>query len=296
VELTDREQEQLEALDGQSQMVRDRVRGVAEGWSTGFYLYGEGGIGKSYTVLDELETLGVDYRLTNTRLTPKGLFELLEDYPDKVHVLEDVENLCQNTTAASVLRSALWSNHAERVITWRVAGEKREVHFTGALVFTMNRALDDLPEMRAVKTRIPYLHYQPTNDMIAALMKRIALGGYRHERGELTPEDCLEVYHHVLAKCNEAGRNYDLRMLVNGFLDRLQHEAGHSENDWRDLVESRMKERVVVTVTRRGRIEEERRVAREIDAMPIGGAQKLKLWTERTGKTKSAYYRRLSGS
>ncbi len=95
--LTERERELLSTFEQRLQLVRDGTRGVAEGWQTGFYLWGEGGIGKSWTVLDELDKQGVD-----SRLTGKGLFELLEEYPDRVQVLEDVEKVCQDFNAAGV--------------------------------------------------------------------------------------------------------------------------------------------------------------------------------------------------
>ena len=39
------------------------TKGVALGFSNGFFLHGTGGIAKSYTVLGELERLGVDFKL-----------------------------------------------------------------------------------------------------------------------------------------------------------------------------------------------------------------------------------------
>src|SRR3954453_13220015 len=83
----------LASLDDKLQLVRDRVRGVAEGYANGFYLWGEGGTSKSYKVEDTLKRLGKPFKLSNSRITGKGLFELLRDYPDVVHVLEDVETL-----------------------------------------------------------------------------------------------------------------------------------------------------------------------------------------------------------
>lgn len=300
--LTDAEQEHLDSFNERLQLVRDRTRGVAEGWQTGFYLWGEGGISKSWTVQDELKRLALPFKLTNTRLTPKGLFLLLAGSPDMVHVIEDAESLCANDQAASVLRSALWATetdktqqHKERLITWVTANGDLRITFTGGIILLMNKPLDDIPTLRAVKTRIAHAHLQPTNAEVAALMKSIALKGHRHGSGKLSPAECLEVYEYVRAACDRAGRNYDLRMLVNAFGDRLQHSAGHAETHWQDLVESRLRERVLKSspTTRAGKIASEVEVALEIDAMPVSGTDKLKLWTERTGKGKSAYYRQL---
>src|SRR4051812_30873638 len=52
------DQSHLEQYEGKLQLVRDYVRGVALGYSAGFYLHGAGGISKSFTVLGELERLG----------------------------------------------------------------------------------------------------------------------------------------------------------------------------------------------------------------------------------------------
>lgn len=300
--LTERDRDLIRRFDERLQIVRDRTRGVAEGWHTGFYLWGEGGISKSYSVTQELNRLAVQYKVTNSRLSGKGLFELLDEYPNIVHVLEDMERMVRDPNAAGVLRSALWSQksksekqHPERLITWRTADQKREVTFTGGIILTMNAPLESLPELRAVKTRIAHLHLQPSNEEIAAKMKEIAASGYRHGSGELSPKECMEVYHHVLDKLNEVSRNGDFRVLIHGFHDRLQYEAGHSETNWKDMIDSRLKERVVAPVSREQKMGDERQVALEIEAMPISGEEKLTLWKQRTGKSRAAYYRRLKG-
>jgi hypothetical protein len=63
------DQKHLKALAPKHDLIRDRVRGVVKHLSTGFYLWGEGGTSKSYTVLDELRVCEADYILHNSRLT-----------------------------------------------------------------------------------------------------------------------------------------------------------------------------------------------------------------------------------
>src|ERR1700685_2053616 len=88
-------------------LVRDHVTAVARGYKTGSYLYGSGGVGKSFTVLRHLESLGVPYQLFNSRMTAKGLFLALKSAPDAIHVLEDMERLTKDPDAQGVLRSAM---------------------------------------------------------------------------------------------------------------------------------------------------------------------------------------------
>src|SRR3954470_6991618 len=76
--LSPRDVKHLAALEPKLQLVRDYVFQVVEGLSTGMYLFGEGGIGKSFTVLSELERLKADYKLYNSRMTGRGLFNALE--------------------------------------------------------------------------------------------------------------------------------------------------------------------------------------------------------------------------
>lgn len=120
----------LAELDSKMAVVRDRTRSVARLYTTGFYLYGSGGVGKSFAVLSELDRLKADYRLHNSRMTGRGLFDALCDCPDSIHVLEDMEALFADRMAQGVLRSALWgqvkAGKPVRVVTWR--SHKTDLH------------------------------------------------------------------------------------------------------------------------------------------------------------------------
>src|SRR5262245_11930628 len=98
----------LATLEAKLQLVRDRVVAVAEGYAPGLLLFGEGGGGKSYAVETTLRAQGHPHKVTNSRVTCKGLFDLLRDHPDVVHVVDDAEALLADKHAVSVLRSALW--------------------------------------------------------------------------------------------------------------------------------------------------------------------------------------------
>ena len=117
--------------------------------------------------------------------------------------------------------------------------------------------------------------------------------GHQHGSSQLTPIQCIEVLDHV--KTLSTGRNYEIRLLVNGFQDRLQYEAGHSQIDWRDMIAGRMLERAVAPVTRATITRDERSIALDIKEMKVTGAERLAFWSQRTGKGKDAFYRRLAG-
>ena len=99
----------LQSYESKLTLIRDYVRGVVLRFATGFFLCGNGGISKSHTVLNELEKLEADYKLFNSRMSGRGLFQSLAEYPGTTHILEDMERVVKDKDAQGVLRSALWS-------------------------------------------------------------------------------------------------------------------------------------------------------------------------------------------
>ncbi len=293
--LTD--QRHLDRLDRKLMVVRDRVASVVRGYTSGFFLFGEGGNCKSYTVLQELERLGADYKTHNSRMTGRGLFDVMRKHPDSIHLLEDVEGLFRDPMAQGVLRSALWGQQRgddqERLVTWNAYKTNLHFYFSGGVIVTSNRPLDDLPELRALGTRVNPVNLFCTNQEIAALMRKVALDGFRHRGDRLGPGESLEVAEYVIDHCLRANRNLDMRLLVNGFADRLQYEAGETECHWHDLLLCRMVERAVpAKESRAERLLREREIAARISDMPRD--ERLRVWHERTGKSEAALYRRMA--
>lgn len=290
----------LASLEQKLQLVRDRVQGVAEGYHTGFYLWGEGGTSKSYTVEETLKALGTPYKLTNTQTTPRGLFDALRDFPDVVHVIEDCETMFNNERMFGILRSALWGQAGpdgkqERGVCWQTANGREEFLFTGGVIIIANCRLDDIPQARALKTRLACLHYAPTNAEVAALMRHIAGKGHTFGPHRLTPEECREVADAIIDRSARLTRNLDLRLLVNTYQDVLQFKNGAAETHWRDLLDSRMAERVTPPVhpvgMRARRNAQEAEVAGRIAHLPV--AERLAAWQAETGKSRAEMYRAL---
>jgi hypothetical protein len=82
----------LESFELKLQIIRDRVRGVAEGYHTAAYLTGRPGTSKTYTVREELKQIKAPSVLRNARMTPMGLFEFLCEHPEHVIVLDEASD------------------------------------------------------------------------------------------------------------------------------------------------------------------------------------------------------------
>jgi len=301
MESNDAEKVLLESLDRRLQYIRDRVQGVAEGYSTGLYLWGGGGTSKSHTVQQTLKDLKKEFKLTNSRVTAKGLFLLLQEFPDCVHVIEDAETMLRDEATMGVLRSALWGQvgrdgKQERIVTWQTAKKSEEFAFAGGVVIISNCELANSPQVQAFKGRITSVHYQPTNAEVAAKMRAIARQGYAFESHILTSQECMEVVQEIINRSERIHRNLDLRLFINALHDRLQWENGAAETHWHDLLESRMQEKAMgsnggIGVRATKKADELALLRRNAE---LSTTERLVIWKNETKKSPAAFYRRLA--
>src|SRR5205807_1513924 len=105
--------------------------------------------------------------------------------------------------------------HQERPVSWQIGRKPAEFIFTGGIIMVANRPLDNVPELRALATRIANIHYQATNEEVAALMRKIASNGRKFGEYQLSPEECAE----VASRMRRLERNLDLRLFVNACQD-----------------------------------------------------------------------------
>ena len=179
------------------------------------------------------------------------------------------------------------------MVSWQTGPLRDEFVFVGGVVIIANCALEDIPQLRAVKTRIATMQYEPTNAEVAALMRKIAAWGHTHGPHALTPASCREVARAIIDRSARLNRNLDLRLLVNTYNDRLQFENGSSETHGLDLLDSRMKERAIVSGAgmRAARKNAELARLRQITNLPA--PERLDAWARETGKSQAALYRRM---
>lgn len=291
----------LASLEKKLHILRDLVTAVAKGFKTGLFLYGNGGVGKSFTVLRHLKSLQAGYQLYNSRMTAKGLFLALKQAPDVIHVLEDMERITKDADAQGVLRSALWAQPGhERAITWTTAtdGAQRFV-FRGGLILISNRPLADLPELRALATRIEVHRLDVSDAELEALMRKLASQGYRlQDKLVIDPQNCLAVTEHLLRECRAAGCPLDLRLQQKSFQTFLQWESDFSDCHWRDLVAASVREAThhfrheTNTMPRETRRAQRRNILRAILSQAADAKEQERLYTEQTGASRADFFRR----
>lgn len=303
--LSDADQSVLNALNRRSGVVRDRVRGVARRRHNGFYLYGRPGTGKTHTVEQTLRTEGATFFYHQGRLTPMGLFELLAEQHDRVIVLDDVAEIFKQPNALQLLLAALGSSRehsGERIVRYRRQGLEETFRFSGGIICISNLELHTAPLLDALRSRVHYLKYDPTEDQMAALMRNIASKGWFVRGRALSPRECLDVADFLVAEATRLGCRLDLRLLVEKAIpDYLQFRAAETETHWKDLVTSTLQEHLVEPNhppvagggIRRSQKEADQQIASEIRSEYATKQEQVRAWKEQTGKSERAYYRRL---
>jgi hypothetical protein len=287
----------LISLDLKLRLIDDRVTAVVRGFQTGLYLCGGGGLGKTYSVYRQLERLDCEYRTFNSRMTALGLVKALDAAPDSVHVLEDMERLVNDRDAQGVLRSALWSQgDRDRVVTWTTSVGLQRVTFRGGIIMLANRPLGDLPELRALASRIAVHKLETTDAEMAAHMRQISQRDWNRYHLRLESNKCMEVCEHIIAECRSAQCPLDLRLYDNGCSDYLLWETGESHHHWKGLVASRVQQVLthfrheVSHLSREDRKAQERALVCTILGESTDPQERERLWEQRTGKRKSAFY------
>jgi len=145
-----------------------------------------------------------------------------------------------------------------------------------------------------------YLCYNPSDEQIIALMRKIASHG-RSTKPKLTPAQCGVVAEFLIAESQRLGCRLDIRLLVDkAFLDFAQCRNHNTETHWKDLVRAMLQEQVsTFEYTRKpvgGRKmlkEMEQQIVREISATYLTTAEQITVWQAQTQKSERAFYRRL---
>jgi len=239
----------LDTLQQRLAIIRDMVRMVALKKSNGFYLYGRGGTSKTFVVRETLEKMKVPHRYESAHLTPIGLFDELEKYPNYVFILDDVGGLLHQPTALNFLLAALGNQsygNGERIVTYQKSGTDRRVIFTGGIILISNIAMHDGPVFDALKSRVNPLKYDPTDEEIIALMRSITADGWDKDDSDITAVECKELVDFIETESKKLGVRPDMRMLCDKGLPFIQawNEGTVKEVHWKDKVRACLEGRV----------------------------------------------------
>lgn len=132
---------------------------VLDGETVSAIVTGEGGLGKSHTIMGALEKRGwqegTQYVVVKGYATPKALYGTLWEHRDKTIIFDDCDSVLKDAVSLNLLKGAL-DSYDKRTISWLQKGFiddnlPNSFEFQGNIIFISNMSSDKLDQ--AVKSR-----------------------------------------------------------------------------------------------------------------------------------------------
>jgi len=216
---------------------------VATGKAPSAIITGEGGIGKTFTVLKTLRDLGLVantdegadqlppskvFTIVKGYSTPMALYRTLYENSDRIIVFDDCDSIMKDPVAINLLKAAL-DSYSKRIVSWNSEQRGNDLpssfQFHGGVVFISNHTLGTLDQ--AIRTRALCVDLSMTADQKLERMEQIvATGDFLAEAPDEHKADALAAIKENLALV----RNLSLRTLV-----QVTKVRSTDRRDWKRL-------------------------------------------------------------
>lgn len=225
------------------QFVEQLVSMVASKQTPSCIITGEGGLGKSHTVIQALNANGLKdisefdvgetvqsmkaYRVVKGFSTAKGLFRILFENKNNIIVFDDCDSILKDPDALNLLKGAL-DSYDKRLITWNTSIDNdnlpRFFQFTGGIIFISNLSQDKINQ--ALKSRSMNVDLSMTAEQKIDRMKFIVKqDSFLPSIDQASKEDALSIISEMKDDCKELS----LRTLITVCKIR------NSNTNWKDL-------------------------------------------------------------
>lgn len=226
--------------------VCDLVSMLSNGVQPSIIITGEGGLGKTYTVLSTLNKCGYidistdddsdsiapnSYRVIKGHSSPKGLYRTLYENRNNVVVFDDCDSVLNDPVSLNLLKGAL-DSYDKRIISWKVDMKD-----------------DDLPRSFEFQGRIIFISNRPSSSIDQAILSRSMTVDL-----SMTAQEKIERMYFLL---NQPGfmpeypmdHKKDALALIENFVDRIKELSlrtlisvtkirfDNPRNDWKALAE-----------------------------------------------------------
>ena len=216
---------------------------VGTGKAPSAIITGEGGIGKTFTVMKTLRSLGLSastdegadqlepskvFVVVKGYSTPMALYRTLYENQDRVIVFDDCDSIMKDPVAINLLKAAL-DSYSKRIVSWNSEQRGNDLpssfQFFGGVVFISNHTLGTLDQ--AIRTRALCVDLSMTADQKLERMEQIvASGDFLEDMPEEYKADALALIKANLGKV----RNLSLRTL-----NQVAKVRSTDRRDWAKL-------------------------------------------------------------
>ena len=231
------------------EFVSDMVRMLAQGIQASVIVTGPGGLGKSFTVMEALNTAGLmditlvddlpigfslnggkTFRVIKGYSTAKGLYRTLYENREGVVVFDDCDSVLRDPVSLNLLKAAL-DSYDKRVISWRADIRDEDLPtsflFNGRVVFISNQSSNSIDQ--AIITRSMAV------DLSMTTAQKIERMRWLISKDDFMPEyeidyktDAIE----LIASIMNSVKELSLRTLIQ--VTKIRKAGGPR---WRDLAE-----------------------------------------------------------
>lgn len=202
---------------------------VATGATASCVITGEGGLGKTYSVIKALKAAGLtdvteipvgevvsprkSYRVVKGFSTAKGLYKILFENKNSIIVFDDCDSVLKDPDALNLLKGAL-DSYDKRIITWNTSvsddGLPRVFEFKGGVVFVSNMQADKISQ--AIRSRSMNVDLSMSTDQKIERMETImTTNEFMPGISYNVKNDALE----VIRENKSVAREISLRTLIN---------------------------------------------------------------------------------
>ena len=226
--------------------VTDLVSMVANGATASAVITGEGGLGKTYTVIEALRANGLKditevevgevvppkstYRVVKGFSTAKGLYRILFENQNSIIVFDDCDSVLKNDDACNILKGAL-DSFDKRIITWNTSRDDDDIprwfQFKGGVIFISNMPMAKIEQ--SIRSRAMCVDLEMTVDQKIQRMEVIM------QSPDFLPEIAMGVKVNSLALINEL-RTRSKEVSLRTFIKTVRIANTRSSN-WKSLAE-----------------------------------------------------------
>lgn len=228
--------------------IEEVVDMVVSGESKSVIITGDGGLGKTHTVMDRLKSRGLkeaeitgiegddaeitrgagDFVVVKGFITSRALYELLYENHDRLIIFDDCDSVWEVPTSVSLLKAAL-DSYDTRTLSWLTAMSNpaipRQFEFTGRIIFVSNFQLGELDQ--AVLSRCLYVDVSMTSEEKIERIRFIA----PRVRTDMTAAAKGEVIE-LLSEVRDQIGDLNIRTFLKAC--EIRHRGAAN---WRDLAE-----------------------------------------------------------